>query len=125
MVRVGEWRVVDDSKPDHEHGLVFSDEQLRRCRRTNRNCKNFRLFDSSRDCVDESGKFVYSTRGRDVDCGPPHQDFGVIGYIDHPQYSQLRSGVVINDIALIKLDRPVRYIIFITYKLSNPIRYND
>jgi len=100
--------VVDDTKPDPNNELVFSAKQLTSCRRRNLPCRNFNLFDSSKDCVDDFGKFVYSGQQAGAHCGPPHQDVSVASYVKHPQFRRLLSGVLVNDVALVKLEQPVR-----------------
>jgi len=104
MVRLGEWKVVDTSKPLRRKGLKFSPTQ--RCRR----CANFRLVNGTYDCIDRStNEFVWpeDTGATNAECAPPHQDIEVAEVIVHPNYNRLKSGLVINDIVLIKLQRPV------------------
>lgn len=51
------------------------------------------------DCLDDNGY---------ADCNEPHQDYGVEEAIAHPGYD-VNDIKRYNDIALVRLSRPVRY----------------
>eukprot|EP00090_Calanus_glacialis_P033594 TRINITY_DN5586_c0_g1_i4.p1 TRINITY_DN5586_c0_g1~~TRINITY_DN5586_c0_g1_i4.p1 ORF type:complete len:444 (+),score=80.88 TRINITY_DN5586_c0_g1_i4:24-1355(+) len=112
IVRVGEWEVVDTRKikPD-ENGFnctAYSESQCRR-NRNNRNCEDgctVDPFNGQVDCMAER-------RGRET-CGERHQDIEVEEVNIHKDFRKFRSGLVVNDIALLKLKYPVDLNKFVT-----------
>lgn len=106
-VRLGEWRVVSTVQPITNRGIVFSEEQRNKC---GAECHQYELADGTRDCSSDGTSFRFATEGTDAYCGPPYQEFNVQKVIINPGFITLRSGVVVNDIALIKLSRPATII---------------
>lgn len=104
MVRVGEWKVVDTNKPNRREGIKFTEK----CGK--RRCRNLRLVNGTVDCMDtvsQEFKWLEDASEDNSVCAPPHQDILVDRVIVHPNYHRLTSGMVVNDILLIKLQRPV------------------
>ena len=100
MVRVGEWKVVDTSKikPDRDRFTctAYKEDQ----------CKNIRC---SEGCRIEDGEVDCDLdRGGSEICSERHQDVEVDEVEIHEDYQTLRSGMVVNDIALVKLRHPVQ-----------------
>ena len=112
VVRVGEWEVVDTTKvKEMEYTYTctaYSEEQCRRNRgniRCSEGCQVDR-FKGEVDCmVERSGSTM---------CAERHQDIEVAQVKTHEDYEKLVSGLVRNDIALIKLKKPVELNNFVT-----------
>eukprot|EP00092_Neocalanus_flemingeri_P034504 GFUD01037517.1.p1 GENE.GFUD01037517.1~~GFUD01037517.1.p1 ORF type:complete len:430 (+),score=115.47 GFUD01037517.1:90-1379(+) len=99
MVRVGEWEVEDTSKPDLDTCNVYSEDQRRRCERFCGFCGE-KTGDVDCMCQGKCG------RGAENVCAEKHQDIEVAEVKTHESYGKLPTGIVINDIMLVKLKYP-------------------
>lgn len=100
QVRIGEWKVLDTNRFDQKNCYYYDSKTEAQCdgaRICRRRC---RLQNDKIDCIP-------SSQGQEV-CSEEVQDIDVEKSIPHPLYSS-ESGIAMNDIMLVKLERAVTY----------------
>jgi len=98
-VRVGEWQVQEEtiSRCLTRTGVSSCSDEGYDCRCGNDYQKDFPRLKDKKQCG----------RGVPNVCIDPHQDIIADKVIRHPNYRSLSSGIVVDDIALVKLSSPV------------------
>jgi len=105
FVRVGEWKVVDTDNFDRRSCKYYNEKTKTQCR-NDRSCGRF--------CTRENGELDCQTVGGQTRCAEQHQDVNVAKIIRHPRGRKGRTGVYLNDIMLLKLEKPVTYNKFVS-----------